>query len=717
MRSSPSWRSSCSGPRWCSCAMWQGRAHEIEPAMRRRLDTHAHLPAPRSRVGRLRRDGAARRRAIELDIACCAEAGWASGRARVAGQRGRSSRPPRPSSTSPMLRCSTSCCSRCAVARSSGRSRRPAADRSITSSRSRPPRWVTTSAWPTTSPTPWTQSRRWVLALHSRSPSSTTRVCWRSRDDEAQARSMLTEARAVFVELGMTAHVVRADDRRNASPRDLSRSRAPEATNSARKARCGGSGSRARPHSSTTARECADIAYLLARPGQDVHVLDLAAPRIGTTDSIAESGDELLDAPGDAALYKARIIELEDDLTEAERLADDDTCGMARAERDLLVDELSCGNGPRRPRPAADRSRRAGAPGGTGEGPRRHPQDAAREPEARAPSRRVAAHRILLPVPPRGAHRLGAVRARPKPPHIVSREQPHPPDEGGVQGASHERRAAHRGRTARHTPRRRRMGRRTCEASALAAEVPARRAPSTRPSLPVPALGLVALRLRLRCELPRPRRADLRRRPVLRRARPHGRRRTGLRRPRDEPGRRRRHVLPRSAIEPLRQRPDRARPLRERNETCRLKSKRPQHNERPRPAARGARRERNRPLGAGGGRRGGVVFVAIQLTIGGILGGMPGVNARPSVIRDYVLANDGEVLVAATLSAGGAFLFIWFLGQLARSAPLGGRRRLEPELGDVRCRHRDGRARHDRVPSGCGPVVEPHCGIGGRRAR
>jgi hypothetical protein len=60
----------------------------------------------------------------------------------------------------------------------------------------------------------------------------------------------------------------------------------------------------------------------------------------------------------------------------------------------------------------------------------------------------------------------------------------------------------------------------------------------------------------------------------------------------------------------------------------------------------------------------GVVFVATQLTVGGLLGDAPGPNARPSVIRDYLLAHDGKVLAAATLSAGGAFFFIWFLGSL-----------------------------------------------------
>jgi hypothetical protein len=84
-----------------------------------------------------------------------------------------------------------------------------------------------------------------------------------------------------------------------------------------------------------------DIAYLLARPSQDVHVLDLVAPENrGHGLDRPESSDELLDASARRA-YKARIIELEDDLTEAEHLADDERAATAREERDLLVDELA----------------------------------------------------------------------------------------------------------------------------------------------------------------------------------------------------------------------------------------------------------------------------------------------------------------------------------------------------------------------------------------
>jgi hypothetical protein len=60
----------------------------------------------------------------------------------------------------------------------------------------------------------------------------------------------------------------------------------------------------------------------------------------------------------------------------------------------------------------------------------------------------------------------------------------------------------------------------------------------------------------------------------------------------------------------------------------------------------------------------GIVFVATQLAVGGMLGDAPGVNARPSVIRDYLLVHDGNVLAAAALNAASVFFFIWFLGSL-----------------------------------------------------
>jgi hypothetical protein len=161
------------------------------------------------------------------------------------------------------------------------------------------------------------------------------------RDEAARARSLLTEARTVFMELGMTTHTVRADEIATA----LETGRVAAEPSQGNMFRLDGAVWRVRFASRSAlvddSKGMRDIAHLLARPGHEIHVLDLVAPegRDRARDR-PESGDELLDAAARRA-YKARIIELEDDLTEAERLADDERAATARSERDLLVDELA----------------------------------------------------------------------------------------------------------------------------------------------------------------------------------------------------------------------------------------------------------------------------------------------------------------------------------------------------------------------------------------
>jgi hypothetical protein len=161
------------------------------------------------------------------------------------------------------------------------------------------------------------------------------------REDDAQARSLLTEARATFTELGMMADVTRADElaeRLAAGPVDAAHAHRNEFRSEGAVWRVGFAGESSLVNDS---KGMHDIAYLLARPGQDVHVLDLVAPESrGQGFDRFESGEELLDAPALRA-YRARIIELEGDLAEAERFADNYRASVARAERDLLVDELS----------------------------------------------------------------------------------------------------------------------------------------------------------------------------------------------------------------------------------------------------------------------------------------------------------------------------------------------------------------------------------------
>ena len=81
-----------------------------------------------------------------------------------------------------------------------------------------------------------------------------------------------------------------------------------------------------------------DLAVLLASPGVDVHVAEL----LGSTDR--GGADAVLDdAARDA--YRRRLSELEADVTEAEAAHDGERAARAKAERDVLVDELSAALG------------------------------------------------------------------------------------------------------------------------------------------------------------------------------------------------------------------------------------------------------------------------------------------------------------------------------------------------------------------------------------
>ncbi|HVM00186.1 MAG TPA: AAA family ATPase [Egibacteraceae bacterium] len=109
-----------------------------------------------------------------------------------------------------------------------------------------------------------------------------------------------------------------------------------------------------------------DLARLLAEPGREFHVLDLAVPGSGSG-PVPEAG---MGAPGDLgpaldatarAAYRRRLSELEDELAEAEAAGDGVRAERARAEHDLLVDQLAGAYGlagrPRRTGDPAERAR------------------------------------------------------------------------------------------------------------------------------------------------------------------------------------------------------------------------------------------------------------------------------------------------------------------------------------------------------------------------
>jgi tetratricopeptide (TPR) repeat protein len=106
------------------------------------------------------------------------------------------------------------------------------------------------------------------------------------------------------------------------------------------------------------------LALLLEHPGQEIHVLDLAAGSLGATagEATVDRGDAgpLLD-PSARQAYKSRLEDLRDELEEALRFNDPARADRARHEIDFLADELARGVGlggrERRAAAASERAR------------------------------------------------------------------------------------------------------------------------------------------------------------------------------------------------------------------------------------------------------------------------------------------------------------------------------------------------------------------------
>jgi tetratricopeptide (TPR) repeat protein len=96
----------------------------------------------------------------------------------------------------------------------------------------------------------------------------------------------------------------------------------------------------------------ADLAQLLATPGREIHVLDLVAP--GGVVAAGSAGDRLDDTARDA--YKARLVELDAELDEADAHADLGRAERLVAEREALLAELRGAYG------LGGRARRTGEP-------------------------------------------------------------------------------------------------------------------------------------------------------------------------------------------------------------------------------------------------------------------------------------------------------------------------------------------------------------------
>jgi hypothetical protein len=60
----------------------------------------------------------------------------------------------------------------------------------------------------------------------------------------------------------------------------------------------------------------------------------------------------------------------------------------------------------------------------------------------------------------------------------------------------------------------------------------------------------------------------------------------------------------------------------------------------------------------------GIMFVLLQLASLPVMGSVPALDDPTSEIRDYLVDDGGNVLLAATLLALAAFFFLWFLGSV-----------------------------------------------------
>lgn len=94
-----------------------------------------------------------------------------------------------------------------------------------------------------------------------------------------------------------------------------------------------------------------DIARLLDRPGQEMHVLDLTASATPSSPAAApehrrgagNTGD-VIDSQARQA-YRSRLIELDREIQEADEFADLERAEQARSERDALVSQLASAYG------------------------------------------------------------------------------------------------------------------------------------------------------------------------------------------------------------------------------------------------------------------------------------------------------------------------------------------------------------------------------------
>lgn len=187
-----------------------------------------------------------------------------------------------------------------------------------------------------------------------------------ARDDRARAGELIASALATAEELAMSALAARLAGLRDRGIREP----APSPPRPSIFRREGEYWSIAFDGDAFRLRDSKGLRYLaalLARPGQEVLALDLAA--VGSAgsntrpapedDLSAEVGDDVLDRRARDA-YRQRLEELRDTVAEAESFGDTERASRAREEMEFLAGELAAGIGlGGRPRPAVSPSERA----------------------------------------------------------------------------------------------------------------------------------------------------------------------------------------------------------------------------------------------------------------------------------------------------------------------------------------------------------------------
>jgi hypothetical protein len=189
-------------------------------------------------------------------------------------------------------------------------------------------------------------------------------------DDGARAASLLATARSLAAELDQRELLRRIEARIGAAVPDVGPGRAGERPSIApgmepasamsfrREGDSWAIAWRGRTVRLRDSRGLQVLVQLVASPGQELHVLQL----VGSADGVADDGDagEVLDAAA-VQSYRARLLDLREDLEEAEGFGDAARAERARVEIDALTQELAravgLGGRARRAGGAAERAR------------------------------------------------------------------------------------------------------------------------------------------------------------------------------------------------------------------------------------------------------------------------------------------------------------------------------------------------------------------------